>query len=129
MTHMYRAQITHTKDLAFSAELGDFEFVIDAKTTGASPLNVLLASLGSCIGVFIRKYAEGAKLPLDNFSVTVEAEFAKEPPMAFRTINVTIDLKDAKIDDRRRQALLEFIKNCPVHNTLKADPRVEVKIR
>jgi putative redox protein len=126
---MYRAQITHAKDLAFSVELGDFGFVIDAKGIGASPLNVLLASLGSCIGVFIRKYAEGSKLPLDNFSVTVEAELAKEPPMCFRTINVAVDLKETKIDDRRKQALLEFIKNCPVHNTLKADPRIEVKIR
>ena len=129
MTHMYRAEITHTKDLAFSVKTGDFGFVIDAKGTGVTPLNALLASLGSCIGVYIRKYAEGSNLTLDNFNITVEAEFTKEPALAFRTINVTIDLKGANIDDRRKQAILEFIKNCPVHNTLKANPRVEVKIQ
>jgi uncharacterized OsmC-like protein len=126
---MYKAEIIHNKELRFLAKTGDFDFVIDAKGAGANPLNVLLASLGSCIGVYIRKYAEGSKLVLEDFIVTVEAEFSKEPPIAFKTINVKVDLKGAEIDERRKQALLEFIKNCPVHNTLKANPSIEVKIQ
>jgi len=125
---MYRVDITHTKDLAFSVKSGDFEFVIDAKGNGVTPPSALLSSLGSCIGVYIRKYAEGSKLNLDNFNIIIEAEFTKESPMAFREISVTIDLKDVEIDDRRKQALLEFIKNCPVHNTLKANPVIKVKL-
>jgi uncharacterized OsmC-like protein len=125
---MYRAEIIHTKDLAFSSKIGGSELIIDAKAAGASPLDVLLSSLASCVGVYIRKYAEGAKLPLENFSVTAEAELTKELPMCFRAINITVDLKGAEIDERRKQALLEFVKNCPVHNTLKVGPSTAVKI-
>ena len=31
--------------------------------------------------------------------------------------------------DKSLPVILAFIKNCPVHNTLKANPRVEVKIQ
>jgi len=126
---MYRVEVKHIKDYAFQAKSGGQEFSIDAKAKdGISPPDVLLASLGSCLGVYIRKYAEGAKLALENFSITVEAEFSKEPPMCFKMINVSLDLKGAALDERRKSALLEFIKNCPVHNTLKGNPAVEVKI-
>lgn len=38
------------------------------------------------------------------------------------------DLKGAVLDERRRKALLEFVKNCPVHNTLKVNPLVDIKL-
>jgi putative redox protein len=121
--------IIHTDDLAFKVNSGNNEIAIDAKSkNGIAPPDALLASLGSCIGVYIRKYAEGAKLSLDNFKITVEAEFGPKPPFSFKIINVSIDLKGAKLDERRTRALLEFIKNCPVHNTLKGSPLIETKL-
>lgn len=128
LREMYRVELIHNKDFAFSVKLGNYEFIIDAKGNGLTPPDVLLASLGSCIGVYIRKYAEGAKLDLNNFKITVEAEFAKEAPLSFKAINVFVDLKSATLDERRKKALLEFIKNCPVHNTLKGNPEVEIKL-
>jgi uncharacterized OsmC-like protein len=79
------------------------------------------------VGVYIRKYAEG-KLELNDFKVNVSAELSKEPPLCFRQIFVEIDLKSCVIDERRQKALLEFLKNCPVHNTLKVNPEVEMKL-
>ncbi|TRZ93761.1 OsmC family peroxiredoxin [bacterium] len=58
----------------------------------------------------------------------VTADLSKETPICFRNIAVSIDLKGTKLDTRRIQAMLEFIKNCPVHNTLKNNPEVEIKI-
>ncbi len=89
---------------------------------------MLLASLGSCIGVYIRKYFEGAAGSLREFSIGLEAEFRKEKPVCFSLINVSIDLKGTDLDQRRKQAFLAFIRNCPVHNTLKANPSIEFKI-
>ncbi len=125
---MYRVSITHEKDHKFLTKSGDYEFVIDAKAKGLTPPDALLAALGSCVGVYIRKYAEGAKLDLANFDITVEAEFSKEAPMSFRTIDVVVNLKDAQLDERRKQALLTFVKNCPVHNTLKLNPEVRIHL-
>ncbi len=125
---MYKIEVTHNQDLAFSVKAGESEFLIDAKGRGLTPLDALLAGLGSCVGVYIRKYAEGSKLTIENFKVNVSAELSKDSPLSFRQINVDIDLKSCIIDERRQKALLEFIKNCPAHNTLKTNPIIEFKL-
>jgi uncharacterized OsmC-like protein len=126
---MYKIEVLHKEDFSFAVSSGSHAFEIDAKgKSGMTPPDVLLASLGSCIGVYTRKYAEGAKLDLSGFRIYVEAEFAKEPPISFRSINVTLELKGNVLDEGRKKALVEFIKNCPVHNTLKGSPHVEIRI-
>ena len=125
---MYQVEITHNQDLNFTAKTGESEFVIDAKGKGFGPLDAFLAGLGSCIGVYIRKYSEGAKLDLSNFKVKVSAELSKDAPFCFRQIFVEVELKGALLDERRQKALAEFIKNCPVHNTIKGSPQIEFKI-
>jgi len=125
---MYQVEITHNQDLAFTAKVGMSEFVIDAQGQGLTPLDALLAGLGSCIGVYVRKYAQGSKLDLKNFKVNVSAELDHQSPLSFKLINVQIDLKDSGLDERRQRALLEFIKNCPAHNTLKGNPVIEFKL-
>ena len=125
---MYKIEVTHNQDLAFSVKAGESEFIVDAKGKGLTPLDALLAGLGSCVGVYIRKYAEGSKLTIENFKVNVSAELSKDSPLSFRQINVDIDLKSCIIDERRQKALLEFIKNCPAHNTLKTNPIIEFKL-
>jgi len=125
---MYKVEVTHNQDMAFNIKAGESAFEVDAKGKGLTPLDALLAGLGSCVGVYIRKYAEGSKLNLVNFKVNVSAELSKESPLCFRQVSVEIDLKSSPIDERRQKALLEFIKNCPVHNTLKADPSIEFKL-
>lgn len=127
---MYKVELKHIKDFQFSVKSSGYEFAIDAKDKdGISPPDTLLASLASCIGVYISKYSEGSKLGLNNFEISAEAEFQKEPPFLFKEISVSIDLKGIKLDERREKALLEFIKNCPVHNTLEAKPEVIVKLK
>ena len=125
---MYRVEISNEGGSSFKVGSKDYEFVVDTKANGVTPPAALLAGLGSCMGVYIRKYFEGAGLELGEFSIAVEAEFDKEKPVCFKVINVSVDLKGAQMEERRKEGFLAFIKNCPVHNTLKADPAVEVRI-
>jgi uncharacterized OsmC-like protein len=125
---MYRVEVSAAAGSSFIAKTADYEFTIDTKGKGATPPDVLLASLASCIGVYLRKYAEGSRIAFGAFTVTAEAEFSKEPPHSFRDISVTVDLKGTACDERRKAAVLDFIKNCPVHNTLKAGPDVAITL-
>lgn len=125
---MYKVEVNSSQDSVFQVSAEGHEFSIDTKGKAVSPPAVLLASLASCVGVYIRKYCEGSQLQLKGFSVNAEADFSKDAPLCFRDIRLTIDLKGTQLDERRREALLNFIKNCPVHNTLKAQPRVEIAI-
>lgn len=121
--------ITNSGGYCFKVKSKRYEFAVDMKgEQGISPPDALFASLGACIGVYIRKYAEGAKLSIPEFKIEVYAEFSKESPVCFKKIEVAIDLKGAVLEDRRLKSMLGFIKNCPVHNTLKNNPEVEIKI-
>ncbi|MBU1090572.1 MAG: OsmC family protein [Candidatus Omnitrophica bacterium] len=64
---------------------------------------------------------------MPEFQISVDAEFGAEKPVCFRKIEVKIDLKGMQLDERRLKAMHEFVMNCPVHNTLKQNPEVEVK--
>ena len=125
---MYRVELISNPDSSFKVKSADYEFIIGLKGKSINPPDTLLASLASCVGVYIRKYCEGSGIKLDNFNIIAEAEFGQEKPIGFRKINVSLDLKGAELDERRQKALLEFIKNCPVHNTLKMNPAVDIKI-
>ncbi len=126
---MYKVAVKYNKNLEFIVNSGNNSFLVDADgLAGVTPPGALLASLASCMGVYIVKYFKGAKLNPGDFEVSVEAEFPKEPPYGFKEIKVIIDLKGSPLDERRREALLSFIKNCPVHNTLRFNPQLEVNI-
>lgn len=125
---MYHVEINNEGGYLFQVKSKDYEFKIDTKGNGITPPDTLLASLGSCIGVYVRKYGEGAKLNIKEFSVTVDAEFTKEPPFCFKEIKVKVNLNRPGLDERRKKAFLEFIKNCPVHNTLEAKPQIQIEI-
>jgi len=93
-----------------------------------SPLHALLAALGGCVAIYLRRYIDERKLPVKEFGVTVESELVKEPPMSFRKISVAIDLKGAALDEDKKEVILRFIRNCPVHNTIKGSPEIDFKI-
>lgn len=125
---MYKVEVCADNEFSYKIKSKDYEFCIDGKGKCITPPDTLLASLGSCIAVYMHKYAQGSGVNLGNFRIVLDAEFTKEAPVCFNTINVLIDLKGISLDERRKNALLGFIKNCPVHNTLKADPTIEIKI-
>ena len=126
---MYAVDIINSGGYCFKVHSKEYEFSIDMKgAQGVTPPDALLASLGSCIGVYIRKYIEGAGLSLPEFKVSVDAEFDKAGAPSFKKINVNVELKGINLDARRIQAMLEFVKKCPVHNTLKDNPEVQIKI-
>jgi len=126
---VYQVKVSNPGDYSFSVQSASYQFNIDTKgEKGIRPLDALLASLGACIGVYIRKYAEGGKLSLSEFNIDVHAEFSKESPIRFKKIEVLIDLKDNRLEERRLKSLLGFIRNCPVHNTLKGNPEIDLKV-
>jgi putative redox protein len=125
---MYRVEITSTNTSAFKVKSKGYEFFVDTKGKGITPPDTLLASLGSCIGVYLHKYLEGYKIPMGDFSITVESDLSKTPPFLFKDISVSIDLKGLQIDEQKRERLMEFIKNCPVHNTLETNPQIKMTL-
>jgi len=125
---MYEVSVTNRGSSVFEVESKDYKFSIDTRGQGISPPAALLASLGSCVGVYLRKYCESAQLESNAFKIKVSADFGQEKPVGFRKINVSIDLEGTQIEESRKKALLDFIKKCPIHNTLSINPEVIISI-
>jgi len=127
---MYQVKVTDNGNYCFKVKSKDYAFDVDTKgASGITPPDTLLASLGTCIGVYLRRYLEGAKLAVPEFEIIVSADFSQEKPACFRKIEAVVDLKGVKLDQRRLDAVMAFMKNCPVHNTLKANPEVDISIK
>jgi putative redox protein len=125
---MYQVDILNKQGNLFEIKAGKNVLVIEPLSENLSPGEALLASLGSCIGFYTRKYLDNAKIPVQGFSLRLEADFS-DAPMRFKEIKVVLDLKDTPLEPARRESLLKFVRNCPIHNTLKSDPSIEVEIK
>ncbi len=126
---MYHVDIINNGSSGFKVRAGEYEFLADTKGAGVTPPDALLASLGACIGVYCRKYAESARLKLSEFNITVDADFSDDPPARFKEIRAAIDLKKNQLNILQKKELLEFIKKCPVHNTLKNNPDIILEMK
>lgn len=126
---MYHVDVSCKEGSVFNVTSGEAKITIDLSGKNLGPLPTLLAALGSCVGVYLRRYADNMKLPIKEFSVSVEADLIKEPPIGFRHISVAIDLKGVQLDEAKKEGLMRFIRNCPVHNTLHGKPEISMSLR
>ena len=125
---MSHIDIHNKGEYVFEAVAGDNRCVMDMhKEAGMSPSEAFLGSLGACVGVYLRKYVDNAGLDLPEFSVSVEAELDSQGLRSYKKIDIDIDLKGLDIDEKRVEALLAFARNCPVHNTTKCDPEIQIR--
>ena len=125
---MYKVEVAGNNSGNYKVSSEGHSFNISIKEQGITPSAALLASLGSCVGVYLEKYIEGAKLPVRDFKITVQSEFSKEKPLCFRDIKVTVDMMGGTMDEKRKKVLINFLKNCPVHSTLKACPNIDTEV-
>jgi uncharacterized OsmC-like protein len=127
--HMYKVCVIGVNKTEFRVKTENYEFMIDSDgEKGITPPDTLLAGLASCMGVYIRKYCKNTSIEIKEFEITLQAELSEEKPVSFRKIEAKIDLKGAQFDEMRKRSIISFIKNCPVHNTLKNSPEIITEI-
>lgn len=130
---MYEVAVSYEGSFDYKVKSANYEIKVGlAKTEGTedsiAPPALLLASVGSCMAVYLERYLNSAKIKFDKFSINVKSDIGKESPRYLRVIEVNIDIMPLELDGKRQEALLEFIKNCPVHNTLLNKPEVRITL-
>lgn len=125
---MYKVTLTNSGGKELRVCAGDHSFVVEPSLPGAGPLDYFLAGLGACIGYYLRVYCTKNDISVPEYSVVVTGELNQERPVRFTEIAVSVDLKGAQIDEARKRSLLEFIRNCPAHNTLKGNPSIDISL-
>ena len=92
--------------------------------TGFSPVELLVTSLGTCIGYYALVFLERRKIDPNGLKIKMSWEYG-ENPLRVAKISVEISL-DAKLDDHQRSGLLKITRGCTVHNTLTHAPEISV---
>lgn len=112
-------------------------FVVDEPTSldgtdlGPDPYELLLASLGSCIAITLRMYADRKGWPLEAVRVRLtheavhadDAEGCERERRAIDQVETTLAL-EGELDPAQRARLLEIADRCPIHRTLESGVRL-----
>ena len=98
----------------------------DYKSQGPNPLEVFLSALGSCTGVFAKKYLSRHNIDFKELRVEAKAEFTTTPPARLTNIGVKVST-DADLG-LNREVFLRFMKNCPVHNTILGTDQINIEL-
>ena len=117
----------------FIAQVGNHQLIIDqprekgGNNEGMNPLEVFLVALGACTGVYAKTYCKNAQIATPGLKINVVSDLTQDNPRRFKDIQVNISI-DQDLGGRK-EALLKFVKNCPVHNTLAEKPNVGFSIQ
>jgi putative redox protein len=104
---------------------------------GPTPHELLIASLGACVAITIRMYAQRHDWPLEDVSVNLtiddvvptDPEFTPEeieaagPSGKLPLIHSLVTLK-GDLDQAQRDRLEQIAGRCPVHRALRARPAI-----
>ncbi|MCK8817778.1 OsmC family protein [Natroniella sulfidigena] len=104
---------------------GDYTVTSNIKDDSAfKPPELILASLGTCSGLFLKPALAERDISWDEFEVTVSGVKAS-PPNLFESITLEYEIKADVTAKELEEALEESHQRCLVMNTL--DPKIEIK--
>jgi putative redox protein len=102
---------------------------------GASPYELLSASLGACTGMTLRMYADRKGWPLESVNVRlkhekIHAEDCENCPESRAMIDVIIrEIKlIGDLTESQKERLLEVAARCPVHRTLQEKVAITTRL-
>jgi putative redox protein len=126
------ALVTAEGGLRFTASIRGHEVVTDqpvhagGEDSAAMPLELLAASMGTCIALYAHQFCSARSIPADGLTVEVGYETARAPKRISR-FDVNVLLPD-DFPAQYLEAVERAVKNCPVHNTLSHVPEINVAL-
>jgi len=118
--------------LKFLAQTRKHEVIFDqpkeegGEDRGMTPVELFIASLGSCIGTYIVWFCERHNIATDGMRIDLSWA-SGENPIRISRIRANVNLP-VKVPESIRQALVRKAKHCTIHNTLIHPPEVEISL-
>jgi putative redox protein len=126
------AVIASEGGLRFTAEIRGHRVPTDqperagGADTAAMPLELMAASLGTCIALYAHQFCAARGIPDPDLAVEVRYEMARAPARIGR-FDVAVRLPD-DFPEQYRAAVERAVRTCPVHNTLTHAPEINVEL-
>ena len=94
---------------------------------GMTPPELMLASLGSCAGIYAAAYLKKHKLAEKGTQVRVVADKAKNPA---RLDNFRIEVETPlELTEAHRKGVEDAVHHCLIHNTLLHPPQITLDVK
>jgi putative redox protein len=101
---------------------------LGGKDQGATPNELLLASLGACTVITLKMYSQNKKWDLQKVNAELnlfsEVVDGQKKTTIFRNISLT-----GNLDETQRERLLQIAKACPVAKMLSGTIEIESKLK
>ncbi|HAJ56568.1 MAG TPA: hypothetical protein DCL35_02235 [Candidatus Omnitrophica bacterium] len=129
---MGELKVDYTGGIGFKASAREHSITIDlpkdkgGDDAGMTPPEAFMASLGSCIGVYVARYCNTAKLDPKGMQITLNWHLSDDKTR-ISTIDVTLKLPNAE-PGKRERAILDAAHRCLLHNTILVQPQISVKL-
>jgi len=118
--------------MRFAAQVRSHRIVTDqpehagGEDTGVSPIELLGASLGSCIAFYVQQFCDARGLPYEGMEVRVEQHGERNPArVAGFVVRV---LMPTELPEHQLEMLERVVRSCPAHNTLAGGAAMNIEI-
>jgi putative redox protein len=123
--------VTHEGGMRFATDIRGHRLVVDqpagvGRDEGPMPLELLGASIGTCVALYVQQFCETRGLPYEGMRVEVEQLGARNPSRVGR-FDVRVVLRE-EIPEAYAGMLERVARSCPAHNTLVTGAAVDVRI-
>lgn len=125
-------KIKYEGGIRFTASARGHEILVDQPVAkggtdqGMTPPELLVASFGACIGVYVTRYLNQVGLNAEGISIEVDYETA-EDPLRIRQLHARVTVP-AGIPEARRAAVHRVAEKCLIHQTLCYTPAVTIDL-
>lgn len=134
MSSQHRRQpivVTHEGGLRFAAQMRGHTLIVDqpagvGEDAGPMPLELIGASLGTCVALYVQQFCEARGLPYAGMRVELDQVGAQNPSRIARFV-VRVQLPEA-LPPQYAELLERVARSCPAHNTLVHGAEVAVEI-
>jgi uncharacterized OsmC-like protein len=124
--------VTYKNGVQFEAATARHCVIVDlpvekgGQDEGMSPPELFISSLGTCIGVYVVRYCQNAKLDAQGCRITLDWRLSDDKK-SIAAIEAKIHLPHAQPGPRSR-AVLEAARSCLIHNTLHGDLNIDIAL-
>lgn len=124
--------VTHEGGVKFAAQIRSHRVIVDqpirggGNDEGPAPIELLGASLGTCVALYVQQFCLVRGLPFEGMRVEVE-QHGLANPSRIGTFKVRVVLAQ-ELPEQYAAMLERVARSCPAHNTLEHGAKVEVSI-
>ncbi len=135
---IFKSTIKLQQGLQVEVTSGKHKFMLDeppqlgGTDTGMNPVEALLGSLGACMGIVAKSFAQMHKIDLQDLKIELEGDLDpdgfmgtnKEAKIGFSKIRINIDIK-SNSSEEDIEKFVTFVENsCPVCDTIMNSPEI-----